>query len=366
MNCPVAPRLESLVPDRGSDFALEGTLAHAYCAYALKERLGLPTDGEVNEIDHLQRYYSTEMDGHVDTYFTLVMEKYAAAQATTRDAKLLVETRLDFSDFVPDAFGTADAIIIADGTMEVVDFKYGKGVRVDAEHNPQMMIYALGAWQRFSFDYDIGHVRMTIVQPRLDHISEWEISAPDLLKWAKEELTPAAKLAHSGKGEQHPGDWCRFCRVRGNCKALAEKCLAASAIDPRMLSPKEMGEKVLPNLATIKAWLSDVEEYALQKALEGTVFPGFKVVEGRSIRRITNPQALAYLLQQKGYDEDRYLKPRELVSLGDLEKLVGKKAFAQQFAEFITKPQGKPTLAPESDKRPVFNSAADDFKGIDI
>lgn len=368
INCAAAPRLEAGVEDNGSPYAAEGTLAHAYCAKKLKEFLGLPTEGEAAEIKSLHdEYHSGEMDEHTDTYKVIVLEKLNGARAKTADAQLLVETRLDFGEYVPEAFGTADAIIIADGVMEVIDFKYGKGVHVEAKENPQMMIYALGAFDKFSFDYRIERVRMTIVQPRIDNLSEWEISINDLLHWANNVLTPAAKKAYAENGEQVPGKWCQFCKVKSNCKALAKKCIAVvqQNNDPRLLKPEELAKEVLPELATVKTWLTGVEDYALEQALAGVKLPGWKVVEGRSNRKITDPAKVAATLSNEGYIESQIYKPTELVSLTELEKLTGKKRFTELCGAYIEKPQGKPTLAPESDKRPVFNSVAEDFKDID-
>ena len=368
INCAAAPRLEARVEDSGSPYAAEGTLAHAYCAKKLKEFLDLPTEDEVAEIKSLyDEYHSGEMDEYTDTYKVIVLEKFSCARAKTADAQLLVETRLDFGEYVPEAFGTADAIIIADGVMEVIDFKYGKGVHVEAKENPQMMIYALGAFDKFSFDYRIERVRMTIVQPRIDNLSEWEISINDLLHWANNVLTPAAKKAYAENGEQVPGKWCQFCKVKSSCKALAKKCIAVvqQNNDPRLLKPEELAKEVLPELATVKTWLTGVEDYALEQALAGVKLPGWKVVEGRSNRKITDPDGIATTLSKEGYKEEQIYKPTELVSLTELEKLTGKKRFAELCGKFIEKPQGKPTLAPESDKRPAFNSVAEDFKDID-
>ena len=369
MNCPAAPRLEENVEDKGSDFAAEGSLAHAYCALKLKEFLNLPTNEEAEEIDQLDSQYHTgEMDEYTDTYETIVLEKFNAARAITKDAQLLVETRLDFSEYIPAAFGTSDAIIIADGTMEVIDFKYGKGVKVSAERNPQMMIYALGAYLQFSFEYRIDRVRMTIIQPRIDNLSEYELSAEDLLSWANNELKPAAKLAYTGKGEQKPGEWCQFCKVKNGCRALANKCAKAveDNPDPRLLTAEELGAKILPLLPIVKTWLSGVEDYALQQALSGVVLPGWKIVEGRSVRKIKDPAGAAEALATAGWTAETIYKPTELRTITDLEKLVGKKQFAAICGEYIEKPQGKPTLATEDDKRKAFNPAESDFAGIDI
>lgn len=367
MNCAAAPRLEANVEDTGSSYAAEGTLAHAYCAKKLKEHLGLPTDGEQAEIEELNgQYQCGEMDEYTDTYKVIVLEKLNEAMTKTPDAQLLVETRLDFSDYVPEAFGTADAIIIADGCMDVIDFKYGKGVRVSAERNPQMMIYALGAYCRFSFDYHIDRVRMTIVQPRIDNLSEYELTVAELLSWAAETLAPAARAAYEGNGPQTPGEWCRFCKVKSNCRALAAHCTQmAEACAGKLLTAEELAAEVLPKLATIKTWLAGIEDYALQQALAGVELPGWKIVEGRSVRKIADPDGAATALNKAGYKTVEIYKPQELKTISELEKLAGKKHFAAICGEYIEKPKGKPTLAPESDKRPAINPMLDDFNGIE-
>lgn len=367
INCAAAPRLEAGVEDSGSPYAAEGTLAHAYCAKKLKEFLGLPAVDEAAEIKSLHdEYHSGEMDEYTDTYKVIVLEKFNDARAKTADAQLLIETRLDFSEYVPEAFGTADAIIIADGCMEVIDFKYGKGVRVSAEHNPQMMIYALGAYDKFSFDYRIERVRMTIVQPRIDNLSEFELSVSELMAWTDETLRPAAKAAYDGKGKQNPGEWCQFCKVKSSCRALANQCtqMAADYAD-KILTAEELATEVLPKLATVKTWLAGIEDYALQQALAGVELPGWKLVEGRSVRKITDQDGAAAALNKAGYKTTEIYKPQELKTITELEKLAGKKQFNAICGEYIEKPQGKPTLAPESDKRPAINPIADDFSGIE-
>lgn len=366
LNCTAAPRLEEGVEDKGSDYAAEGSLAHAYCAHKLKSFFGFPTQREEEEIEELKKYHTGEMDEYTDTYKTIILEKFNNACVTTQDAQLLIETRLDFSDYIPDAFGTADAIIIADGTMEVIDFKYGKGVKVSAVDNTQMMIYALGAYERFNFEYNISKIKMTIVQPRIDNISEEEIMACDLLSWASTELIPKAKLAYKGDGPQVPGEWCQFCKVKSCCKALTKKCtdVVKNHEDPRLISAEELATDILPMVATVKTWLAGVEDYALQQALSGVALPGWKLVEGRSIRKITNQEGVEKALTEAGFDYDDIYKPLELRTITDLEKLAGKKQFNTLCGEYIEKPQGKPTLAPESDKRPALDTITDDFKNI--
>ena len=367
LHCTAAPRLEEGIKDEGSDYAAEGTLAHAYCAMKLKNFLGLPTDGEKEEIAALQEKYGTgEMAEYTDTYATIVLEKYNDARAATPDAQLLVETRLDFSDYVPEAFGTADAIIIADGTMEVIDFKYGKGVKVSAVENPQMMIYALGAYARFAFEYRIDNLRATIVQPRIDNLSEYEITVEELTAWAANVLTPAAEKAYKGEGPQTPGAWCQFCKVKNQCRALANKCKEVVAVDPKLITPEELAKDVLPMVPIVKTWISGVEDFALAQALSGVQLPGWKIVEGRSVRKITDTDSVAAVLTKNGYKQNDIFKPVEMRTITDLEKLVGKKQFAAMCGEWINKPQGKPTLAPEGDKRKAIDPIADDFKGINI
>ena len=369
MHCTAAPRLEATAPDNDSTYAQEGTLAHAYCAKKLKSFFGLDTAGEDKEIAQLNdQYHTGEMDEYTDTYKVIVLEKYNAARTVTKDAQLLIETRLDFSEYVPEAFGTSDTTIIADGLMEVIDFKYGKGVRVSAVDNEQMKIYALGAYLKHSFEYRIDRVRMTIVQPRIDNLSEFEISVSDLLEWAENELRPKAIEAFSGEGQQNPGEWCQFCKVKCGCKALAEKCtsIAQENPTPGLITPKKMATDILPWLAIVKAWAASMEDYALQQALAGVAYPGYKLVEGRSNRKITDDKAVIALLSKEGYDESEFMKPAVLCGIGDLEKLVGKRRLSTLCADYITKPQGKPTLTTADDKRPAYNSASDDFNDIDI
>jgi hypothetical protein len=366
LHCTAAPRLEENIPDEGSEYAAEGTLAHAYCAMKLKDFFHFDTQEEREEIKDLQKYHTGEMDEYTDVYKTIVLEKYTAARAATIDALLLVETRLDFGKYVKDAFGTADAIIIADGTMEVIDFKYGKGIKVDAYRNPQMMIYALGAYEKFSFEYNVQRIRMTIVQPRIDNLSEFELSAADLLTWADGVLKPTAERAYNGDGEQAPGPWCQFCKVKSTCRALTDTVRCVAATDTKLLSPEELAADILPVLPVVKTWLASVEDYALQQALSGVRLPGWKIVEGRSVRKIVDSESAAKALNEAGYPTETIYKPTELRTITDLEKLVGKKQLAAICGQWIDKPEGKPTLAPESDKRPAIDPVAEDFKNVEL
>lgn len=367
IHCTPSVRLEEGVRDEGSDFAAEGTLAHAIASRKILETLGRPHDEQDREIEELrERYYSEEMEGYTDTYRSIVLEKFNDAKTRSKDARLLVEVRLDFGAFLPDAFGTADAVIIADDLMEVIDFKYGKGVKVDADHNPQMMIYALGALDEFLLDYDIKRVRMTIVQPRIDNLSECGMMVGELTAWRAVTLKPAAEKAFAGVGDQVPGEWCQFCKVRATCSAIAEKARQICNEDfreARLISDEDIPE-LLPLVPVLKGWLEDFASHALQRALDGATIKGYKLVEGRSVRQVTDQDALLGALLVKGYQRDDLLKKPELKAIGELEKLVGKKAFAEIGKPWLVKPQGKPTLAEESDKRPVWKpkeSASEDF-----
>lgn len=371
LHCTPSALLEKDVPDSGSDYAREGSLAHAYCAKALKENLGIGTKDEGIEIEELQDYFTDEMPGHVETYTDIVLGKYEEAKKSTPDAVLMVEQRLDFSKYIPEGFGTGDAIIVADGTLEICDFKYGKGVEVSAIANSQMMIYALGAYERFSDEYRIERVRMTIIQPRIGNLSEYELEIDQLLYWADNVLTPTAKKAIKGEGEQVAGDWCQFCKVKCQCKALAKRCtedfdaLQESGTTAELMTNDDIA-RLLPKLSDIKKWAEAVGEYALDRALKGDKFPGYKLVEGRSIRKIIDEEAAASKLTAEGFDADNLYKPRALKGITDLEGIVGKKNLATLLDGILVKPQGKPALVPESDKRPPLNSnsAESDFESI--
>ena len=230
-----------------------------------------------------------------------------------------------------------------------------------------MMIYGLGAYEAYSFEYNIQRVRMTIVQPRLDNLSTYEMSVEDLLAWADKELAPKAKQAYAGDGPQNPGDWCQFCKVKHCCKALAKRCTEPATTKPdlNLLTPEEMARDILPLLDTVATWLKGVQDYTLNQALAGVSFPGFKLVAGRSNRKITDPDAAKKALVDAGFAEDAIMKPREMRGITDLEKLVGAKRFGVICKPWIVKPQGKPTLVPDTDKRPAYDPVADDFAGID-
>lgn len=369
LHCTAAPRLEATFPDISTPYAEEGTLAHALCVLRLKTHGAKTanTEEEEKEIADLkEKYYSGEMDEYVDSYVNIVLQAYAEAKGKTHDAALLIEQRLDFSRRVPESFGTSDAIIVADDTLNIFDFKYGKGVKVSARENPQMMIYALGAYDAFSLEYNIRQITMSIVQPRLANYDTYTISARDLLSWSADTLEPRARQAFAGGDDarQIPGDWCRFCKAKGRCKALASHAIQIARIDTKLLTNQQLGDNILPQLAIIKDWCNAVEQTATEKMLAGEEVPGWKIVEGRSNRKISDAAEVEKALREGGYTEDVYMRPAELKTITELEKAIGKKTFGTLCGNYITKPAGKPTLAPASDKRPAFNSTINDF--IDI
>lgn len=368
LNCTPSVELEKQFENKTSTAAEEGTLAHELGELSLRFQLSEITkriyDNKVKKLITDNELYSEDMPDYVEVYTDLCMEKVAAAKSTTPDAIAIVEQRLDFSEWVPEGFGTGDFVIIADGTMEICDLKYGKGVPVSAVGNTQMRLYALGAITQFSFLYDIHKVKMTIIQPRLDSISTDEILVEDLIKWANEFVKPRAELAIKGEGELCAGEHCKFCKAQAICRAKADynmKLAEYEFAESKLLSDEEIAD-ILNRIDDLVNWATKVKDYALEQALSGVNYPGFKVVEGRSNRRYTDTEAIADILRNNNFNDPVIFKPSELITLTNMEKLVGKKKLAELIGNYIEKPQGKPTLVPEDDKRPVFNSAAEDFK----
>lgn len=343
LNCPPSARLEEHFPDEPSPYAEEGTKAHKLAEGILLDKIDEPAPDEMNE-----------MFEHVSRYVEVVLEKLIPG------ADLYIEQRLDFSPWVPEGFGTGDAVIVSDDVLEIIDLKYGKGVQVDAEGNPQLRLYALGAYNQFGMIYNFDRVRMTIVQPRLDHVSTEKLSLKELLQWG-EEIKPIAQKAFKGEGEFNPGPHCRFCKARRSCRARAEANLELAKYEfrkPELLSMEEIAE-ILKQAEDLAAWAKDVKEYALTQAYRhGVKFPGWKVVEGRSTRKITDEAALAERLAAEGYAPFK----KVMKTLTELEKTVGKKKFAELADGLIVKPPGKPTLVEETDKRPEISRAAMEFK----
>ena len=354
LHCTAAPRLESTVEDRGSTFAEEGTLAHAYCARKLKKFLGQDTTEEDREIRLLNGKY------HTDEYAAFVLERLAEARRDCPDARLLVEVRLDLTEYIPEAFGTADAVIVADGRMEIIDFKYGRGVEVSAKDNPQMKIYALGALELFAGDYDITDVRMTIVQPRLNNISTYETTAEELVRWAKIEVRPKALLAAKGEGEFCAGEWCRFCKARYTCRKRSEYHMRLAERDfkqPDLMTDEEILD-ILPVAESLNNWVQDLISYATQQAVGGKAWPGYKLVAGRSVRRYTSEAEVIKAATEAGYTD---IYKTTLLGVGDLEKRMGRKKFSEVLGKYVIKPVGAPQLVPESDSRKPYSDAASDF-----
>lgn len=367
LNCTPSARLEEKFEDKRSVYADEGTLAHEFGDIEIRHKLGLISKKVYNaEIAKLRKHelYSPEIEPEIAKYVEIVLEAYNVAKQKNPDAVILVEQRLDFSHLVEQGFGTGDCVIIADGVLDVIDLKYGKGVKVDADDNPQLKLYGSGALKEYELLYDIRTVRLTIVQPRLDHVSTWEISVEDLIAWGENEVKPKALKAYAGEGEQTPGEWCKFCKAKAVCRGLANENMKLAAFefqDPHLLSDKEVIE-IYGQLPLLQDWANSVSSYMLDEALKGKKWPGYKLVEGRSSRKWLDEAKVIEVLK-KDYNEDEYMVSK-LAGISVIEKLVGKANFGPKFNEFIVKPPGAPTLVPESDKRPAIGveQAKIDFK----
>ena len=367
IHCPPSALINAEEGSRDTVFTREGTLAHAVAE--LKARKHFLTRDRIMVVEQMRTFrenelWQDEMDGHTDTYLDALKE--IAAEFPGKPYVAL-EQRVDFSEYVPEGFGTADCIMIGGEVLHIVDFKYGKGVDVSAEDNPQLKLYALGAVLSYRPFYDIFTVRMTIVQPRIKREPDtWELPARDLLQWAEDIVKPAAQLAAAGEGEFAEGDWCRWCAIRGSCRARAEAQLRLAEMDfkpPAQLTDAEIGEALTMG-QRLKSWLSDLEEYALGACLDGAEIPGFKAVEGRSVRAWTDVDAAFDAAKAAGVPEEM-LYERKPVTLAALEKIMGKKPFAETLAEYVTTPPGKPTLVRADDRRRAITkqpTIEDDFK----
>lgn len=359
LECTPSAQLELQFPQSTSEYAEEGTAAHELCELTARYWLGEISEAEYeNQRDELAKgkYYNAEMQECANDYAKFVAEKTAAARETCEDAFTALEVRVDFSKYVKDGFGTGDCIIVSDNVLEIIDFKYGKGVRVEAAGNPQMKLYALGAYLEYNTLFDIDSVRMTIFQPRLSGVqSSDEITVKELLEWAEKYVKPRAKLAYKGEGEFAPSEEvCKFCRAKAQCKARADKNLKLfdEAPDVLLLTPEDAG-KILEQAGDIQSWLADLESLVSSTLLAGQPVEGWKMVEGRSNRRFADELKVVAAMTAAGYDES-LLYERKLITLTQMEKDFGKKAVAETLGELIVKPQGKPTLAPAKDKRPEF------------
>nr|DAM70671.1 MAG TPA: Protein of unknown function (DUF2800) [Caudoviricetes sp.] len=326
-------------------------MAHAL-AETLLNRLLFDTNYDESEVEPVN--YSREMTEAVSQYVDICMEKANEARKRSADAEIMVEARLDYSEWAPEGFGTGDMVIVADEVLEVVDLKYGKGVPVSAIDNSQMRLYALGAYAAYGLLYDIKTVKMTIVQPRLDSVTTDTMAIEDLLAWG-ETVKPVAKKAFEGEGDCVAGSHCVFCKVRHLCRSLAETCLEEfykmGGKKTNLLMDSEVAH-ILDMYPVIKRWLEDVNDYAIQKAVSGEKdWPGYKVVEGTSKRKITEPIKAAQALLAAEYEEAEIYKPKELRTITDLTKLLGRNGFNEIVGPFVVKLPGKPTLAPLSDPR---------------
>ena len=391
LNCTPSARLEQNFPNESSVYAEEGTAAHALGEYKLRKYLHERVQRPTSEFD------SEEMEDNTDIYAEFIISLIERIKETCPHPLVMVEEQLDYSYLVPDGFGTGDCVIIADGTLYVLDYKNGKGVFVSCDHNPQMMLYALGAYHAYGYLYDIQKVSMTIIQPRLENISTFECTVDELLDWGENYVRPRAKLAFEGTGEQVPGDWCRFCRARCACKACAQEALAlvkeefldldarvleeeseetdaTAAFDPDISVPtfkspalltKTDIEQMLPTLNRIESWIEAIFAYVSSEAINhGVTWAGYKVVEGRSKRQFLDTKSVVTAAQKAGYTD---IYKTELISLTEFEKLMGKKKFQEVLGEYVVKPPGKLSLVPDSDPREAVDlqTAADEFDALD-
>lgn len=352
MNCNPSANLEREFADRSSEAAAEGSAAHALCEHKLRKALKMRFTRPVSKYD------SDEMEMYTDSYVDFVLEQIEVAKQHCADPFVLIEQRLDFSCYVPDGFGTGDCLIVADKLLHIIDFKYGLGVLVDAEKNPQMMLYALGALRLFDALYDIDTISMSIFQPRRENVSTWTITVAELEEWAEQTLRPKAELAFKGEGEFNPGPWCTFCKAAVKCRARAEEKLALARYEfakPSLLTDEEI-EDILARLDDLTKWANEIAAYAQDAAINhGKQWSGFKLVEGRSIRKYADETAVVTAATSAGY---RDIFKKSLIPITEMEKLMGKKTFTEVLGRLVIKPQGKPTLVPASDKRPAIHTGA--------
>lgn len=358
MNCTPALKLEQQFEDEQSPYAEEGSAGHALAEHLIKKHLKKRSKRPVSD------YYTDELVEAVDEYVGYCIGQIEAAKQECSDPIFEVERRTDISRHIEGCFGTADMVIVTDHKIHVIDLKLGKGVMVDAEHNEQLMIYGLGILDFYEILYDIETVALTIVQPRLEHLSTWKISVEDLKKWAKEELEPKARMALAGEGEFRAGDHCRFCKARFTCRARAEEYLKLARMEfaePALLSDDEIAE-VLLKADTLKKWAEEIYAYAQNEAVVNhRQWPGFKLVLGKSNRKYTDENEAAEAAKKAGYTD---IYKTSLIGITDMEKLMGKKKFSEILGSLVYKPEGKVTLVPETDKREAVETATAeaDFK----
>lgn len=371
LECTPSARLEETFPSTTSSYAAEGTLAHelaAACALYWTDQITETEYEEQLATIKESKWYTADMLDDCVAYAKLIRDKWLKLKETCPDATVMIEAQIKYEDWAPEGFGTADCLILADGFLEVLDFKYGKGKRVDAFGNPQMRMYTLGAYSTYGLVFNVEHITMTIYQPRLSGVmSTDEIMIDELLTWGEEYVKPRAKLAFEGKGDFCPSsETCKFCRAKQLCRARANENLKQfdEAPDVLLLTPEEAGE-ILEKADDIKAWLADLENLVFGTLLEGNPVKGWKLVEGRSNRRFADVVKVAEALKAAGYEEAVIYKPKELITLTQMEKDFGKKTVSEILGELIVKPAGKPTLAPESDKKPAYIPSEEILKAFD-
>ena len=372
LGCPGSVKLSEHYPNGSSIYADEGTIAHGMAEGMISKDDKLVQKYEVEAAKFYGEHPELngtflEMKMILQPYVDYVFEEYAAQVHEDGAAQLMTEERVDLTEYIPGGFGTSDVVILRQGRLHIIDLKYGKGVSVSAEDNPQLKLYALGTLARFDMLYDIEDVVMTIYQPRLDNVSTDTIKAKDLYAWGEEVIKPGAQLALSEDAPVHAGDWCQFCPARYDCKERARDAMELQKYLGKMvLSPEEIAE-ILGKIDRLTKFAEDIKDSALTKALDGEEIPGWKVVEGRSIRKyVGSEEEIVRQCEGAGYDQ-ALLYERKLLTITNMEKLMGKKQFAEVLGAYVEKPEGKPTLAPESDKRPAItnNSAAEDFADED-
>lgn len=359
--CPPSAKLCAEVEEQESPYAQQGTDAHELCQYLVEKALGR----EVADPTSALEWYDAERQECAEGYCSFVMEQIAKAKEHCPDPLICIEQKLDYSRWVQDGFGTGDCVIVADDTLHIIDFKYGLGVLVtasgeDGTGNSQLKCYALGALDTFGDLYAIKHIRLSIYQPRRAHVDTFELSTEELLKWADEVLAPTARLAYEGGGEFHAGEHCRFCRIKATCRKRAAYSLELAKYEfaeAPSLSSEEIGV-ILPQIEPLISWAEDIKAYALEQALAGMHYPGFKLVEGRAVRKFSDEEQVIRAVCEAGFDPFE----KKLLGITAMQKLLGKNRFDELLSGLIEKPNGKPTLVPESDKRPAISSATLDFK----
>lgn len=379
--CSPSARLEQMLPNKETSYAYEGTQAHSIAeklltnlrddqlAYTPDETVfslmkdSIDFQNEIAACEELGVDFNEMYETVADGYAKIVYEEYLKMKQEDPDTILIVEAELKLTDYIPEGFGSSDAVIIGNRELCVFDLKYGKGVQVSAKGNPQMSCYALGAYCGPCELYDIDTVRMTIIQPRLNWVSSSKVPLDSLLTWGRVVLKPAAEKAFKGEGDLCAGEHCKFCNAAALCPALKEKAIVASTIPADLMTNEELGE-ALNEAESVEIWLKALKDYSLNLALEGEKIPGWKIVEGRSLRTIQDKEAAEKALKDAGFEPSDYNKPAELKTITDLEKLLTKKGFQTLLGDLVVKPQGKPTLAHADDKRPEFSSASSDFKDL--